>query len=1126
MRRNNDTEIAQEVAARVPTSPGQVTVTILGAGIAGLTAAHEMIARGFKVKVIERSVDTRPPQKLLDGPLDGLKSVDVGGVARSQWATLPPKKGQGACPLGGLGNYPLVDDSDRFTRDERDGYLPVFFDEKQAIVNRDDVKNWPSKHPVSQLVLLNYEHRRSSPRNTGGSAYAFPFGLESARTRANAVVTLLAAANAPQTKWMRPSIVTVPVDDRVLRANDIPGSDDRSRAYQFPGALLRVHQSNAVVPGEHGFRFFPGFYWHLRDTMSRTPTYDFTVTPPRREQRTTHDNLTEVEWQIMADPTRALPTAFRRKPPSSVEELLEQWQTLRNDLGFRDTDMLRFVLRLARFATSSRVRRRTHYANLSWWDFLSLRHLDDVKVVPPSRRRGFHQTQEGATEQSITSPIDDDFAEEVAQEWTRNTKNRTGWKELEEEFQKLTAQNDEVEVQQAGRLPYGLRFRRALRHSPRSLVAMDAKVTDAYTQGLLATQLSIDQLGLNPRTDSTLNGPSSDAWFRHWRQYLEDEGVEFILGEVTELNVRTGGYCYVDADGTTCNVGEADQKPPNDFHVTICALDPVNTARILHVKGDSSPPPLVVEFQESWADLKKTLKSNHLEGNYKALNESIRDIDPKDIWPRISLKGEDTEFPSQYREWVYDSRREGDCKNESFDPMDIRGEMQIDRRFQVLAGVQLFFERPISFERGHIYFAESPWGLMGLSQVQFWPHWSEQTDPKKARTIRGNLSLVYGCWRAEESSVGDFAIRRLVHQAQRKHPLGRYSPLPEEVRERWPSPGALSQGQLADRTRDQVTWCRGTDAQFRADLHVPPVQYHHFDQYLQFRGTSSKAHWNLAPYLINLRGDWDHRPPGDPWNPNRRDERLSPPADGRGYRVYGDHIPLVFAGAHMRTFTRMATMEAANESARHAVNSLLWHLSMRIEAAEATARAERIIDDLKKGTTAQVPWSSLIDTYNKILSGSRSSEGSRGTGRPVRPLDLPLLETTWFGDFCDIRDHEDYEVPFLHIFRSIDHELFLSGEDRDADKPGRREPREEAYPTDEPRARKEYTRRRRPHLFDLLKLDELPDRVDRGELPNEDAVRAVFAAGKALLQAAKGPDPVKAIMNLIDATDFTRRNPV
>ena len=39
------------------------------------------------------------------------------------------------------------------------------------------------------------------------------------------------------------------------------------------GGKARSMKNSAIgrndLPGEHGFRFFPGFYWHLNDTMRR-----------------------------------------------------------------------------------------------------------------------------------------------------------------------------------------------------------------------------------------------------------------------------------------------------------------------------------------------------------------------------------------------------------------------------------------------------------------------------------------------------------------------------------------------------------------------------------------------------------------------------------------------------------------------------------------------------------------------------------------------------------------------------------------------------------------------------------------------------------------------------------------
>src|SRR5215216_6187585 len=52
----------------------------------------------------------------------------------------------------------------------------------------------------------------------------------------------------------------------VLEARDIPGG--KARSLPVPGSGMG---GRADLPAEHGFRFFPGFYRHLPDTMRRVP---------------------------------------------------------------------------------------------------------------------------------------------------------------------------------------------------------------------------------------------------------------------------------------------------------------------------------------------------------------------------------------------------------------------------------------------------------------------------------------------------------------------------------------------------------------------------------------------------------------------------------------------------------------------------------------------------------------------------------------------------------------------------------------------------------------------------------------------------------------------------------------
>jgi uncharacterized protein with NAD-binding domain and iron-sulfur cluster len=115
------------------------------------------------------------------------------------------------------------------------------------------------------------------------------------------------------------------------------------------------------LPGEHGFRFFPGWYRHLPDTLKRIPYKDKTV----------YENLVAADVNVLAsydrDPIRAL-----LRIPTSINELktATQFPVDLFKLGITPDDVKFFFGKLWTFLTSSEERRRTVYDNQTWWDFL------------------------------------------------------------------------------------------------------------------------------------------------------------------------------------------------------------------------------------------------------------------------------------------------------------------------------------------------------------------------------------------------------------------------------------------------------------------------------------------------------------------------------------------------------------------------------------------------------------------------------------------------------------------------------------------------------------------------------------------------------------------------------------
>src|SRR3954471_15601829 len=121
------------------------------------------------------------------------------------------------------------------------------------------------------------------------------------------------------------------------------------------------------LPGEHGFRFFPGFYHHVPDTMRRIP---FTG-----NANGVWDNLvaaTGGKWLRSGDRPDGGPFGLG---PDSQQALTVDGlrRVLLDELGGRDVppqELSYFVERLLVFVTSSDQRRFGQWEYVSWWDFI------------------------------------------------------------------------------------------------------------------------------------------------------------------------------------------------------------------------------------------------------------------------------------------------------------------------------------------------------------------------------------------------------------------------------------------------------------------------------------------------------------------------------------------------------------------------------------------------------------------------------------------------------------------------------------------------------------------------------------------------------------------------------------
>ena len=144
----------------------------------------------------------------------------------------------------------------------------------------------------------------------------------------------------------------------VLEARQIAGGKARSIAVPGSGT-----DGRRDLPGEHGFRFFPGFYRHLPDTMQRIPFGGerdgvfSNLVPATRVQMARAGGAEIISPSHFPDSLGDLDLAFRSLLAYAV------------DSGIPFDEQTFFVDRLLQLLTSCEERRFAEYEHQSWWEF-------------------------------------------------------------------------------------------------------------------------------------------------------------------------------------------------------------------------------------------------------------------------------------------------------------------------------------------------------------------------------------------------------------------------------------------------------------------------------------------------------------------------------------------------------------------------------------------------------------------------------------------------------------------------------------------------------------------------------------------------------------------------------------
>ncbi|TQK70551.1 FAD-dependent oxidoreductase [Nocardioides sp. SLBN-35] len=211
-----------------------------------------------------------------------------------------------------------------------------------------------------------------------------------------------------------------------------------------------------------------------------------------------------------------------------------------------------------------------------------------------------------------------------------------------------------------------------------------------------------------------------------------------------------------------------------------------------------------------------------------------------------------------------------------------------------MVGIQFFLRAPVPITKGHITFIDSPWALTALTQGQFWADRVVSRDYGDGEVV-DILSVDVSNWDAPGILYG--------------------KPAKECTRQ-----------EIADEVLAQIR-----DHHTAGDLLPEGIIHSWFlDPGVQWNAAAGR-NTNETPLLVNTVDSWSSRPTARTRIPN-----------------------LLLSGDFVQTDIDLATMEGANESARHAVNALLD------EADSPAARA-------KTFTLYDPPEFALLKQADKVL---------------------------------------------------------------------------------------------------------------------------------------------------------------
>jgi uncharacterized protein with NAD-binding domain and iron-sulfur cluster len=438
------------------------------------------------------------------------------------------------------------------------------------------------------------------------------------------------------------------------------------------------------LPGEHGFRFVPGWYRHLTDTLTRIPYHE-----PGGGVGTVAENLVSIRSNLLAWFDRA-PLQLPLQIPGNLAEASATSRFIAefSRLGLTASETALFMRKLVELLLMPEERRVEVLESKSWWDYLECSN--------PERSRAYLDFVRASTRTSVAAKAEQVSAYTIGRLVVRTLLDTIG--AVDRVFNGPTSEVW-IDPWVSFLKSRGVRFMPNRELASISLDKATSKVVRVTMEPVNVSCARRLKNRLDELADLAPRGSDSEP--EKTQRAERRKGVEIEAVEVARQFLRL-------LPETLEEVSRHDE-PEDELELQVLLAAYLRDGSL----GPIEVPKLQVALKKYWAELSQ--------------GEGLIETVVADYFV-LALPLEQLAY------YVNRSTMLAHLAPE------LRRVIPLSREMDWMAGIQFYMGTPLDVAPGHLVGLDSDWALTAIEQTRFWD------DVPIPREVRGILSVDIGAW--------------------------------------------------------------------------------------------------------------------------------------------------------------------------------------------------------------------------------------------------------------------------------------------------------------------------------------------------------------------------------------------